>query len=160
MRENMTTPTTLKHFREQIFKCKNGEQVDANENSVWLIAKENKHSKPETHRRPEQKVWGATRSSWVEWSMRWGQRPEWRKRGVGHTEQPVHSSTSHSCPHLVTIHTIPTAESPSLTFTRRHTHETLNYLLSLMSRHICEHKHQKTHWNKGSYFLHHTQTAC
>lgn len=43
MTENITTPTTLKHLRNQIFKCKNGEQVDANENSVLLIAKENKH---------------------------------------------------------------------------------------------------------------------
>lgn len=34
--------TTLKHFRPQICKYKNGEQVDTNENSVSLTEKESK----------------------------------------------------------------------------------------------------------------------
>ena len=76
--------------------------------------------------------------------MRWGQRAEWRKRGMGHNEQPMHSSTSHSCPHLVTIHTIPTPESLTFTHTHTHTQKSSNDLLSLMSRHICEHQNLKT----------------
>lgn len=50
-----------------------------------------------------------------------------------------------------------------IAITNFHTHtHTRDLKLSIiayrMSRHICEHKHQKTHWNKGSYFPHHTQT--